>query len=150
MAQLLLAWLAMEFQGIHVFTLYLMGEFGCMFDRMNQANVNISRKTVFEFAEGFAQAAHRQVEFRNQSKDKNILFAELTRKHSTDPNCGKILLGGLPENLQAAFEKENRTLPRGKVALLKISEPLEKMSFEGYQTVKNQDIFCDRLYAASM
>ena len=120
-----------------------------MFDRINQANFNISRKTVLAFAKRFAQAVQRQVEFRNQSKNKDILFAELTREHSTDPNCEKVLLGGLSEDLRAALKKETLTLPPGK-ELLKTLEPLEKMGFEGYKTVKNQDIFRDQLYATGM
>ena len=115
--KLLLAWLAVQFQGIHSFTLYLVGDFGRMFGRMNQALANISRKTVLEFADGFAQAAQRQVEFRSRSKDKDTLFAELTRQHISDSKCGKILLGGLSEDLRSIFEKRNQALPE-KVAEL--------------------------------
>lgn len=148
-ARLVLAWLASQFPEIRFFTIYLAGDFGRLFGKTDRSLVDIHLRTILEFADGFAQALQRQVEFTSRSDDKSTLFSGLMRKYSTDPNCGKVLLGAFSEDVRAALEKENQA-SHEKIALLETVESLEEAGFDEFQKVSNKRIFRDRLNAAGI
>ena len=148
-AHLLLAWLGCLFPEVQFFSVYLVGEFGRVFDRMNESQVNIHRDTVLEFAQGLSQAVQGGLRFTQQTDDKCILFSRLVQGYSTNPDDKIVLLGALSYDIRAVLGGDNQTALE-KIALLKTLEPLEEMGFKDYQTVENRKIFRDRLYSTGM
>lgn len=76
MAQLLLAWLVIQFPEVLQFRLYLVGDFGRSVDRMSKSLVRISPEGIIASTDGFAEAVQRRVEFTsNRSGEKAASFA---------------------------------------------------------------------------
>ena len=63
------------------------------------------------------------------------------RKHTIEPNCGKVLLVGLlSDNVQTALEEENQP-SHDKVALLETVESLEETGFNEFlKNVEQEDL----------
>lgn len=148
-AQLLLTWLGHLFPEVRYFSICLVGEFGHIFDEMNESLVNIHRQTFLDFAQELSEAAQGQVQFSRPMDDKCDLFSRLVQEYSLNPDYNKVLLGALSEDTRAVLGAGDQTTSK-KTALLETLEPLTGTDFDNYQRITNRVIFRDRLYAAGM
>lgn len=106
-ARLLLAWLALQFPGVQYFSIYLVGDFSRLTDRMNEALVPVLPSAILDFLEGFSSSVQGKVEFTSGSHlDKATLFAEMLQQHSADPRCRQVLLGALSEGFRSVLGGE--------------------------------------------
>ena len=151
-AQILLAWLALQFPEVRSFSLYLIGDFDRLFAKMDKSLVNIRPEIFLAFTRGLAQAASGNIEFKtSQDTDKASVFSELMQQPATDPDEQQILLEALSQDLRSVFAEEK---PEGKVERVALLETVERLEgapgLDKFRKISNDRIFRDRLYFAGM
>ena len=151
-AQILLAWLALQFPEVRSFSLYLIGDFDRLFVKMDQSWVNIHPGTFLEFTHGFAQAVSGNIEFRtSQNTDKASVFSELMQQSAAAHDDQQILLGALSQDVKLILEEEKREGSTERIALLETVERLAPTpEADEFRKTSNNRIFRDRLYCVGM
>ena len=146
-AQLLFTWLSYLFPEVRYFTICLVGEIGLLFHGMNRSWVNIHHQKSLDFYTRILRGGPgASLVYKANRRQLRAIFTADARI-LLKSNYKKVLLGALSEDVRAVLGPDGQN---EKVALLKTIEPFDKMSFEGYQTVENREIFRDRLYSTGM
>lgn len=152
LAQILLAWLAIQFPGILSFELYLAGDIDRLLTIMNRSWVGLPPSRLVEFMAGLAQSVNGGVEFKTgEDIDKASFFSRLLQDQAGGSEQQQVLLGASTRDLRSIFEEEEkRKESLGEIALLKTVESLEETELGEFQRISNNRIFRDQLYAAEV
>lgn len=86
---------------LQFFSLYLIGNSGCLVDIVNQSIMRILFLQIIEFIHRFAESINKGVKFTStQYSNKVFQFTQLVQLQSTKPHYQQILLEVISKNLQ--------------------------------------------------
>ena len=148
-ADILVKWLTLLFPKAEYFAIHLVGDFGHLYYRMNEAWVGVEPFTLIEFIKRFEKNMEEEVEFTVGQTNVDTRFHELAHQYSSDPTYERVLRESTNEIINEFLVDKNEK-PEGKVVLVEAVECFDRVEYDDFLKASNKEVFKDRYFCGGL